>query len=59
MNSPTNPAAGMEPLWAQRGKALAFVALLGVVFSANYTNHGPLVEALAESCSWASSPARH
>jgi len=36
----------MEPFWAQRWKALGFVTALGFVFSANYTNHGPLVPTL-------------
>jgi nitrate/nitrite transporter NarK len=36
----------MEELWAKRGKALCFVAVLGFVFAANYTNHGPLVSTL-------------
>jgi NNP family nitrate/nitrite transporter-like MFS transporter len=38
----------MEELWAQRWKALWFVASLGFVFSANYTNHGPLVPTLVK-----------
>jgi nitrate/nitrite transporter NarK len=36
----------MELFWAQRWKALGFVTALGFVFSANYTNHGPLVPIL-------------
>jgi len=36
----------MELLWAQRWKALGFVTALGFIFSANYTNHGPLVPTL-------------
>ena len=36
----------LEVFWAQRWKALGFVAALGFVFSANYTNHGPLVPTL-------------
>jgi nitrate/nitrite transporter NarK len=38
----------MEELWAQRWKALWFVAALGFVFSANYTNHGPLIPTLVK-----------
>ena len=36
----------MEPFWAKRWKALGFVTALGFVFSANHTNHGPLVPTL-------------
>lgn len=36
----------MEVFWAQRWRALGFVAALGFVFSANYTNHGPLIPTL-------------
>jgi len=36
----------MEQFWAKRWKALGFVTALGFVFSANYTNHGPLVPTL-------------
>ncbi|MFZ0050160.1 MAG: MFS transporter [Desulfobaccales bacterium] len=38
----------MEELWAKRWKALWFVALLGFIFSANYTNHGPLIPTLVK-----------
>lgn len=38
----------MEVFWAQRWKALWFVTALGFVFSANYTNHGPLVPTLVK-----------
>ncbi len=38
----------MEAFWAQRWKALWFVTALGFVFSANYTNHGPLVPTLVK-----------
>ncbi|MGA2401759.1 MAG: MFS transporter [Syntrophobacteraceae bacterium] len=38
----------MEALWAQRWRALGFVAALGFVFSANFTNHGPLVPILVK-----------
>ncbi|MDA8308436.1 MAG: MFS transporter [Deltaproteobacteria bacterium] len=38
----------MEELWDQRWRALWFVAFLGFVFSANYTNHGPLVPTLVK-----------
>ncbi len=38
----------MEELWAKRWKALWFVAALGFVFSANYTNHGPLIPTLVK-----------
>ncbi len=38
----------MEELWAQRWKALWFVTALGFVFSANYTNHGPLIPTLVK-----------
>ncbi|MGA3114890.1 MAG: MFS transporter [Syntrophobacteraceae bacterium] len=38
----------MEVFWAQRWKALGFVTALGFVFSANYTNHGPLVPTLVK-----------
>ena len=38
----------MEALWALRWKALGFVAALGFVFPADFTNHGPLVPALAK-----------
>jgi nitrate/nitrite transporter NarK len=38
----------MEAFWAQRWKALGFVTALGFVFSANYTNHGPLVPTLVK-----------
>ena len=41
-----NTHAGMEEFWAKRWAALVYVALLGVVFSANYTNHGPLISTL-------------
>jgi nitrate/nitrite transporter NarK len=37
-----------EKFWAQRWKALGFVTALGFVFSANYTNHGPLVPTLVK-----------
>jgi nitrate/nitrite transporter NarK len=40
-----------EDLWAQRWKALGFVALAGFVLSANYTNHGPLVPTLVKELS--------
>ncbi len=39
---------GMEAFWARRWVALVYAALLGVVFSANYTNHGPLVPTLVK-----------
>lgn len=39
---------GMEAFWARRWSALGYAALLGVVFSANYTNHGPLVSTLVK-----------
>jgi hypothetical protein len=32
---------GMQAFWAKRWAALVYAALLGVVFSANYTTHGP------------------
>src|SRR5262249_26020103 len=32
----------MEEFWSKRGRALIFVALVGMVYSMNYTNHGPL-----------------
>ncbi len=38
----------MEELWTQRWKALWFVAVFAFVFSANYTNHGPLVPTLVK-----------
>ncbi len=38
----------MEVFWAQRWKALWFITALGFVFSANYTNHGPLVPTLVK-----------
>jgi nitrate/nitrite transporter NarK len=38
----------MELVWARRWKALGFVTALGFVFSANYTNHGPLVPTLVK-----------
>ncbi|MGO8762262.1 MAG: MFS transporter [Desulfobaccales bacterium] len=38
----------MEVFWAQRWKALGFVTALGFVFSANYTNHGPLIPTLVK-----------
>ena len=38
----------MEAFWAQRWKALWFVTALGFVFSANYTNHGPLIPTLVK-----------
>ncbi len=38
----------MEELWAQRWKALGFAVLLGFIFSANYTNHGPLIPTLVK-----------
>jgi MFS transporter, NNP family, nitrate/nitrite transporter len=38
----------MEEFWSQRWKALWFVAALGFVFSANYTNHGPLIPTLVK-----------
>ena len=38
----------MEELWAQRWKALWFVGILGFIFSANYTNHGPLIPTLVK-----------
>jgi nitrate/nitrite transporter NarK len=38
----------MEAFWAQRWRALWFVTALGFVFSANYTNHGPLVPTLVQ-----------
>ncbi len=38
----------MEIFWSQRWKALWFVTALGFVFSANYTNHGPLVPTLVK-----------
>ncbi len=38
----------MEEFWAQRWKALWFVTALGFVFSANYTNHGPLIPTLVK-----------
>ena len=38
----------MEVFWGQRWKALWFVTALGFVFSANYTNHGPLVPTLVK-----------
>jgi len=41
----------MEVFWAQRWKALGFVTALGFVFSANYTNHGPLVPTLIKELS--------
>jgi nitrate/nitrite transporter NarK len=41
----------MEVFWAQRWKALGFVTALGFVFSANYTNHGPLVPTLVKDLS--------
>src|SRR5262249_51269844 len=41
--STTVVAPQKEALWAQRWKALGFIALVGFVLSANYTNHGPLV----------------
>ncbi|VBB09639.1 Hypothetical protein LUCI_4937 [Lucifera butyrica] len=40
-----------ETLWAQRWKALFFAAMLGFVFSVNYTNHGPLVPTLIKELS--------
>lgn len=40
-----------EQLWAQRWKALIFVALLGFILSANYTNHGPLIPTLVKELS--------
>lgn len=40
--------SGMEEFWARRWQALVYAALLGVVFSANYTNHGPLVSTLVK-----------
>ena len=42
---------GKELFWAQRWKALGYVALLGFVLSANYTNHGPLVPTLIKELS--------
>lgn len=39
----------MEAFWAKRWAALTYAALLGVVFSANYTNHGPLVPTLVKT----------
>jgi nitrate/nitrite transporter NarK len=45
------PGAGKEHLWAQRWRALWFVAILGFVFSANYTNHGPLIPSLVKELS--------
>lgn len=41
----------MEAFWARRWVALVYAALLGVVFSANYTNHGPLVPTLVKEWS--------
>jgi nitrate/nitrite transporter NarK len=38
----------MEEIWAQRWKALWFVGTLGFIFSANYTNHGPLIPTLVK-----------
>ncbi|MGC8658794.1 MAG: MFS transporter [Desulfomonilaceae bacterium] len=38
----------MEVFWSQRWKALGFITALGFVFSANYTNHGPLVPSLVK-----------
>jgi nitrate/nitrite transporter NarK len=46
------PAArNKQDLWAHRWRALCFVALLGFVLSANYTNHGPLVPTLVKELS--------
>ncbi|MGC8603563.1 MAG: MFS transporter, partial [Desulfomonilaceae bacterium] len=38
----------VEIFWTQRWKALGFITALGFVFSANYTNHGPLAPTLAK-----------
>ena len=38
----------MEKFWAKRWVALVYAAMLGIVFSANYTNHGPLISTLVK-----------
>jgi nitrate/nitrite transporter NarK len=47
----TSVEQNKQDLWAHRWKALGFVALLGFVLSANYTNHGPLVPTLIKELS--------
>jgi nitrate/nitrite transporter NarK len=44
-------ANNKEEFWAQRWKALFFVVVMGFVYSANYTNHGPLVPTLVKQLS--------
>jgi nitrate/nitrite transporter NarK len=44
-------AVSLKLIWAQRWKALGFIALVGFVLSANYTNHGPLVPTLVKQLS--------
>lgn len=50
---PAAPATAheKEQYWAKRWQALVFATILGFVFSANYTNHGPMIPTLVKDLS--------
>lgn len=47
----TSGAHEKEKYWAHRWRALIFVTILGFIFSANYTNHGPMIPTLVKDLS--------